>query len=46
MALNPGRNTRGVLSFEFDDSDRVVPVSLDGVEGFEVAGGLATVGRG
>ena len=38
MALNPGRNTRGVLSFVFDVSGRLVPPSLDGVAGFGVSG--------
>src|SRR5271155_2673638 len=33
MALNPGRNTRGVLSFVFDVSGRLAPASLDGVAG-------------
>ena len=46
MALNPGRNTRGVLSFVFDVSGRLAPASLDGVAGFGVTGGRVTDDRG
>jgi len=46
MALNPGRNTRGVLSFVFDVSGRLAPASVEGVAGFGVTGVRVTDDRG